>query len=71
MAKPKAYEPADGYKYQILTRNPTYGRAFEHCDWATDRNDKKHLLENYRLAYGAGWEFKVIPLPRKYWPKAA
>jgi len=69
MARPQAYEPAEGYKYQILARNPAYGRAFDHCDYATDRSDKNHLLANYRLAYGGGWEFKVITLPAKYWPK--
>jgi len=67
MSKPIAYDPQQGYKYQILCRNQQYSRAFEHCDYATDRSDLKHLLENYRLAYGAGWEFKRILLPRKYW----
>lgn len=69
MPRPQAYDPQEGYKYQILTRNPSYGLAWEHCDYATDRADKNHLIGNYRLAYGAGWEFKVITLPRKYWPK--
>jgi hypothetical protein len=59
-----------GYKYQILCRNQSYGRAYEHCDYATDKADKNYLVGEYRLAYGAGWEFKVIVLPRKYWPEA-
>ena len=69
MTMPQAYEPANGYKFQILTRNPTCGMAWEHCDYAIDRSDRNYLLSNYRMAYGGGWEFKVITLPRKYWPK--
>jgi len=69
MAKPQAYEPADGYKFQILARNPSYGRAWEHCDYAKDRQEKNYLIGEYRLAYGAGWEFQSILLPAKYWPK--
>jgi hypothetical protein len=68
--KPKAYDPQDGCMYQILCRNQQYnGREWEHCDYAVDRSDKNHLLHNYKLAYGAGWEFKTILLPRQYWPK--
>lgn len=66
MPLPKAYEPVQGQQYQILTRNLGYSREWEHCDYAKDREEKKHLLENYRLAYGVGWAFKVIPLPKKY-----
>jgi GH18 family chitinase len=69
MARPQAYDPQEGYKYQILTRNPAYGRAWEQCDYAKDKEEKNHLLGEYRMAYGAGWEFKVITLPVKYWPK--
>ena len=69
---PKAYDPQEGYRYQILCRNQSSGgREWEQCDYAKDRADKKHLLENYRDAYGAGWEFKTIMLPEKYWPKTA
>jgi hypothetical protein len=69
MAMPKAYEPQEGYRYQILCRHPVYnGREWEHCDYATDMRDRNHLLENYRLAY-QGYEFKTILLPVKYWPK--
>jgi len=67
MTKPKAYEPQDGYRYQIFCRNS--GREWEHCDYATDSSDRKHLLSNYRMAYGVGWEFKWVTLPVKYWPK--
>jgi len=69
MSLPKAYDPEYGYKYQILVR---FGgqREYEHCDYAIDLADKKHLLENYRLAYkGTGASFNVIQLPQKYWPK--
>jgi len=68
MTRPLAYEPEDGYRYQIFCRLGT--RTWESCDYAVDRQDRKHLLANYRLAYGAGWEFKTITLPRKYWPAA-
>ncbi len=71
MSRPQAYAPEHGYRYQLLCRNQQYDRAWEHCDYAVDRADKRHLLENYRMAYGGGWEFKVIMLPVKYWPKAA
>lgn len=67
MSRPKAYAPEQGYKYQILCRNQSYSREYEHCNYATNSTDKKHLLENYRQAYGAGWEFKSILLPSKYW----
>jgi hypothetical protein len=69
MARPKAYEPAEGYRFQILCRNQQYDRAFEHCDYAKDSTEKNYLIGEYRLAYGAGWEFKSIMLPAKYWPK--
>lgn len=69
MARPQAYDPQDGYKYQILGRNPAYGRAFDHVDYAKDRQEKNYLLGEYGMAYGGGWEFKTIILPRKYWPK--
>lgn len=68
MSRPAAYDPQEGYKYQILCRNQSYDRAYEHCDYAKDRSELKHLLANYRLAYGGGWEFKTILLPRKFWP---
>lgn len=72
MSKPKAYEPAEGYRYQLLCRHSQYtGTTWEHCDYATDNADKKHLLHNYKLAYGAGWEFRAILLPAKFWPKKA
>jgi hypothetical protein len=72
MAKPQAYQPAEGYRFKLLARHSVYsGRTWEHCDYATDRDDRRHLMENYRLAYGAGWEFRAILLPAKYWPKAA
>lgn len=68
MSKPKAYRPEYGFQYQILCRNQEYSREWEHCDYASDRADKNHLLENYRQAYGFGWEFKTVILPMRYWP---
>lgn len=67
MAFPKAYDPQQGYRYQILCRNQQYGREWEHCDYAKDRQEKSRLIGEYRLAYGAGWEFKSIMLPVKFW----
>jgi hypothetical protein len=67
MSRPQAYSPEYGYRYQLLCRHATYARAYEHCDYAKDRAELKHLRENYLQAYGAGWEFQAIQLPRKYW----
>ena len=67
MPKPQAYEPEEGCYAQILCRNQKYDRAWESCDYATDPADVKYLVSNYRMAYGAGWEFKTIVLPKKYW----
>lgn len=68
MSRPKAYEPEQGYKYQILCRNQAYdGREWQHCDYATTTKDKNYLIGEYCLAYGAGYEFKSIMLPEKYW----
>jgi len=69
MSMPKAYDPQDGQQYQIFCRNRQYSREWEACDYAKDRTEKKHLIGEYSLAYGAGWEFKSVLLPAKYWPK--
>lgn len=70
MGRPKAYNPEQGYKYQILSRNPRYiGLEWEHCDYAVGEQDRDFLLSEYRLAYGLGWEFKSLLLPKKYWKK--
>lgn len=69
MPQPKAYSPEPGQKFQILCRNLSISREWEHCDYATDYAEKIYLLTNYRNAYGPGWEFKTILLPAKYWPK--
>ena len=67
MSYPQAYDPQQGYKYQILTRNQSYNRAWEHCDYAKDRQEKNYLINEYRIAYGAGYEFKAVTLPQRYW----
>ena len=69
MSKLQAYDPQDGYMYQIFCRNPNYGRAFEHCDYAESREEAKRLIGEYRMAYGAGWEFRKELLPTKCWPQ--
>lgn len=66
MGYPKAYEPTEGYKYQILVMTP-YDRAYEHCDYASDKEERDYLISNYRQAYGPGFGFKAILLPKKYW----
>ena len=59
-----AYEPKFGYKYQLLCR---LGRVWEHCDYAKDEQERDYLMGEYRMAYGAGWEFLALKLPKKYW----
>jgi hypothetical protein len=71
MSRPNAYDPQPESKYQILCRNQSYSRAWEHCDYAKDKQEKNYLIGEYRLAYGAGWEFQAILLPRKFWPVTA
>lgn len=66
MSKYKAYNPEYGYKYQILTKYRGE-RSFEHCDYAKDKEEKKYLLDEYKLAYGYDFTFKTIILPMKYW----
>lgn len=56
-----------GYKYQLLCRNLSYSREFEHCDYAKDRNELRYLIQEYRLAYGPGFEFRSVCQPKKYW----
>ena len=65
MAQPKAYDPIQGQRWQILCRDR---REWEHCDYAEDREERRYLLDEYRMAYGPGWQFKTIQLPRKFWP---
>jgi hypothetical protein len=67
MSRPKVYNPQDGYRFQIFCRR--YTTEWEHCDYAVDCSDRKHLLTEYSMAYGAGWEFKTVQLPRRCWPK--
>ena len=65
MSLPKAYDPQQGYKYQLLTKYNN--EAYEHCDYAKDKKDKDYLLNEYKLAYGNEFSFKTILLPQKYW----
>lgn len=66
MSMPKAYEPEQGYKFQILTKMAGEA-AWEHCDYAKDTQEKNYLLTEYKMAYGASFSFKTITLPQKYW----
>ncbi len=66
MAKPKAYDPQQGYQYQIFCKSP-YERELEHCDYAVNRTDLKYLIDNYKHAYGAEFSFRWTLLPKKYW----
>ena len=70
MTHPKAYDPEQGYMYQILCRSKTSSdREWEHCDYAMNNEEKNYILEQYRLSYRGGFDFKVILLPKKYWTK--
>lgn len=66
MTRPKAYGPQQGYRFQILCRNYPE-RTWEHCDYAKDKDERVHLVSEYRLAYRRGWEFTTLQFPRKYW----
>lgn len=67
MTRPKAYEPQDGYMYQILTRYKN--EPYEHCDYAKDKTEKNYLLGEYSMAYGSNFRFKTILLPKMYHQK--
>jgi hypothetical protein len=69
MSRPKAYDPQEGYQYQILVMCPGT-REYEHCDYAKDRQEKNQLIREYKMAYGPGFTFNSILLPQKYWPVA-
>lgn len=68
MAYPKEYDPQQGYMYQLFVKTP-HQRAYEHLDYAEDKADKNHLMKEYKIAYGAGYYFKALLLPQKYWKK--
>jgi hypothetical protein len=68
MPKPKAYSPEPGQKFQILYRDPSYDREWEHYDYAADRQEKNDIIRESRIAFKDVGEFKVILLPSKYWP---
>lgn len=68
MPKPKAYDPVHGYMYQLLLWDK-FNREYDHLDYAEDSKDKKHLINEYKIAYGADFRFKVELLPQKYWKK--
>ena len=65
MGRPKAYEPQQGYKYQLLYMGHG-SREYESIDYAVDRKEKEYLINEYRLAFGGG-RFKAEMLPQKYW----
>lgn len=70
MSRPKAYDPEQGYKYQILCKySGNSNREWEHCDYAKSAEEKNYILEEYKTAYRGLFSFKVITLPKKYWPK--
>jgi hypothetical protein len=68
MTRPKAYEPEQGYMFQILCQGEP-NEAWEQCDYAVTRTDRAYMMNEYR-ALGQGY-YKSILLPRKFWaPKA-
>jgi len=68
MTKPVAYEPLEGQMFQIFARSES--RVWESIDYADSIDERIYLMDEYRLAYGGGWEFKYIKLPRRFWKKA-
>ena len=46
-------------KYIIECRNPRYSRTWEYCDEAEGKEEREYLLREYKMAYGAGWQFRV------------
>lgn len=64
MSYPQAYDPQQGYKYQILCQNQSYSRTWEHCDYAKDRQEKNYLINEYRITHMNRYEFKAITLQR-------
>lgn len=65
MSRPKAYEPVQGYMYQILLWNE-YNREYDHLDYAVDKKDYQHLMKEYRLLY-KGKRMKTERFPQKCW----
>ncbi|RPK20115.1 MULTISPECIES: hypothetical protein [Paenibacillus] len=68
MAQPKAYQPKEGFQFQLLFRLADE-REFEHCDYAKDEVERDKLVQTHGKSYGNGLVFKAIPLPKKYWKK--
>lgn len=68
MTMPKAYEPFQDQMFQFLLWDE-FNREYDHLDYAEDKEEKKHLLTEYRLVYSGGQRIKVITLPQKYWKK--
>lgn len=70
MAQPKAYQPKEGFQFQILFR--TAGDIqFEHCGYAEDEAERDELIQQESEGYGDALEFKAIKLPKKYWKNSA
>jgi len=67
MTRPIAYNPEQNYKYQILVKYEGYN-SYDHCDYAIDKQELIYLLNEYRTAYHGQCLFKIILLPKKYWP---
>lgn len=51
----------------VTSKTYEVGREWEHCDYAKDEQERDYLMDEYRMAYGAGWEFLALKLPKKYW----
>jgi hypothetical protein len=66
MTMPKAYEPIQGQRYQILVKCPGE-REYEHLDYAKDKAERDHLVKEYSLVFGRDYYFNVRVFPRKYW----
>jgi len=64
MTMPKAYNPQQGYKFQILYRG--YGVEWEHLDYAASREERDYLLKEYQIAFHGRGQYKFIYLPARY-----
>jgi hypothetical protein len=67
MAYPGAYKPIPGYRFQVFARNRADGRAWRSIAYAINKKRLYQQMESYAAKY-AGYQFKVVRLPIKYWP---
>ncbi|MDW2886683.1 hypothetical protein [Exiguobacterium artemiae] len=67
MSRPKAYDPVEGYRYQLFYKHSEV-RELDHLDYAKDQTELFYLLEEYHLCMTPG-TLRYLQLPKQYWPK--